>query len=368
MQGREHAAKLKKTKRLRIRITPGQGPADQDTTTPDTGTITEDSEPEIKVPAVDDVTPSPDAETKQESGTVQSVYRPGPKRLAMAMTAAPFAVKSVADEAFVTSEYATFYDPLTGTRALDHQAKQRELYTSMSSFDGPYLKVPIKAYALSGYMLRSVEGGPYALISQNGADFDRALADGDYFHFINRTPASPPYNGVARRIVVNTWSQESSLRLTAALEPLFTDPDVKDSLLSFKAFLSSEPLAEVPKGDKVVIYYNPDPTSPGDDRVGNRLVRTVTGALPEGERDARIAPFYSGITKGVAWSDEMSGASFTTIRAAVIKQVVDENPQIDSEKEFFDLVSAKLQAVGVDPANTHQYVTTAPPMPGPRLI
>jgi hypothetical protein len=368
MQRSEHAAKLKKTKRAGIRLAPEQGPADRNTTTQNTGTITEDSDTETKVPAdadAEDVTQSPGAETEQESDTVRPPLRKlNPKRLAVGIGAAPFAVKSVADEAFVTSEYATFYDPITGARVLDYKKKQGELYKSMSTFDSPYLEMPIKSFVLSGYMIKSLERGPYGLVAQDGADFDQALADGDYFHFINRAPA--PYDGVARRIVVNTWSQQSSLKLAAALEPLFTDPAVKDSLLSFKAFLSSEPLAEVPKGDKVVIYYNPDATSPGDDRVGNRLVQIVTGTLAEGERDSRIAPFYSGITKGVAWSDERGGASFTSIRAAVIKQTVDENAQIDSEKEFFDLVSAKLRSVGIDPANTHQYMTAAPASPDRR--
>jgi hypothetical protein len=381
MQGKEHTARLKKAKRAAIRITPEQ--EDQNTTPQitipqitipqitmpqHTGLITEDSDTENKVPTdVDEGTQSDDTETKQETDTMRSVYRPGPKRRAVAMTAAPFAVKSVADEQFVASEYATFYDPITGVRVLDYVNKQRKLYNSMSTFDSDYLKTPIKSFVLSGYMIKSWERGPYGLVAQDGADFDRALANGDYFHFINRAPVYPPYNGVARRIVVNTLSQQNSLKLAAALEPLFTDPAVKDSLLSFKAFLSSEPLAEVPKGDKVVIYYNPDATSPGDDRVGNRLVQIVTGTLAEGERDSRIAPFYSGITKGVAWADELSGVSFTSIRATVIKQTVDENPRIGSEQEFVDLVSAKLQSLGIDPANTHQYKTLAPPMPGPRL-
>lgn len=367
MQGREHTARLKKTKRLAIRLdNPGQGLTDQNTATQNTGTITDDTDSETKVPTeVDDLTQPPGTETD----VLQPVVQVKPKRLAVKIDAPPFAVKSVADEAFVTSEYATFYDPITGARAVDHQTKQGQLYTSMSTFDGPYLKEPTNSWNLAPYMIRSLEGGPYSLVSQNGADFDKALADGDYFHFINRAPTSPPYNGVARRIVVNAWSQQNSLKLAAALEPLFSDPSVRDSLLSFKVLLSSNSLDETPKGDKIVIYYNPDAGSPDDDRVGNRIVRTVTDTLADSERDARIAPFYSGVGKGIAWSEEKGGASFTTVREMLMRQVVNENPQIGSEKEFFDLVSAKFKSAGVDPANTHQYETTntAPPMPGPRL-
>ncbi|WP_155335029.1 hypothetical protein [Acrocarpospora corrugata] len=306
---------------------------------------------------------------QDDAPNTTTAYKPRPvNRRARALPTAPLAQKSVADHEFIANEYYTFYDHTTGLHSDAYLNQETDLYSSMSKFDGSYLKEPINVLQLVKYCISGLERNLYTLEAQNwDSDYDSGLKDADYFHFRNKNVHSVPYNGVARRIVVNTKSQQLSLGLVDALLPLLEQgSDVRDNMLNIKAFLGSEPLTEIPKADKIVIYYNPDGADPQNDRVGNRVMQTIAATISRSDLDPRLAPFYQTLVDGIGWADEQGGASFTTIRQAVLESVVKENDFIDNEEDFYNLVIRKFAQWGIDPNNTHQ-VAQNNPMPGPRF-
>ncbi|MEO3857428.1 hypothetical protein [Acrocarpospora sp. B8E8] len=304
----------------------------------------------------------------QEDGNALPFRPRAQNRNATNWAQAPLSVKKTADHEFIANEYYTFYDATTGTHSDAYLERKTDLYSSMSKFDGEYLKKPIHVLELAKYCISGLERNLYTLEAQNwDDDYDSALKGADYFHFRNKNVRSAPYNGIARRIVLNTKSQQLSMKMVDALIPLLEQgSDVRDFILNFKAFLGDTPLEEIPKADKIVIYYNPDGSDPRNDRVGNRIINVIIGTISRGDIDPRLAPFYETIVDGLGWADEQGGASFTTIRQMVMEQVVKENPFVTDEEEFYTLVMQKFAQMAIDPSNTHQ-VAQKNPMPGPKI-
>ncbi|MET7328244.1 T3SS effector HopA1 family protein [Nonomuraea sp. NPDC005650] len=302
------------------------------------------------------------AQTQQ---AITPTFRPTPMlRRAVQLPEPPFADKLKADKAFITLQYSSFYDN-SGRRRDDYANALSKNYVEMSYFDSPYMMNPSKRSVMNPYIDLERQG----LIGLESQDspWPQALASGDYFHFTNNRRNPSPQNGVRRRIVVNAWSQDSALQVADAMLTQFDDPSVSPFISKFKVLMSFKAMEPVTKADKIVIYYTTDATDPTTDRVGEQIVDTLTGTIPANHLDARLAPFYSVITQGIAWADEAGGASFTTRRDEVMQEVVEENPRLTSETAFYNAVLAKFSQKNVDPSNTHQYVTqqlNAPP--GPR--
>ncbi|WP_219471291.1 hypothetical protein [Nonomuraea rhizosphaerae] len=277
---------------------------------------------------------------------------------------APLAEKKVADSEFIKSQFHAFYDAKTGTYSKAHQQGQVRLYKNMSMFDSRYLQEPMSDPDL---VFEYAKDDRFDLQAQNHAyDYPTALVKGDYFHFVNNY-LEVPDKYLTRRLVVNTYSQESAVKLTDALIELYDDDEVGGSISEFKTFLSAVPLAETPKADKVVVYYHPDETVTDSDRVGTKIAQVITSVLDEKERDPNLAPFYEHIATGIGWSDEVKTNSFTTIRQQLIERVVEENPHVTDEEEFYNLVMDKFRRYRVDTENTHQYMVTGTSVPGPKI-
>ncbi|MGE7467787.1 hypothetical protein ACQKKG_16200 [Brevundimonas sp. NPDC003935] len=304
------------------------------------------------------------AQTQQ---AVTPAFRPAPMlRRAVQLSEPPFADKLKADKAFITLQYSSFYDN-SGRRRNDYADALDKNYVEMSYFDSPYMLNPSKRSVMDPYLDLQRQG--LIELEPQDSQWPQALAGGDYFHFTNNRRNPSPQNGVRRRIVVNAWSQDSARQVADALLTQFDDPSVSPFISKFKVLMSFKSMEPVTKGDKIVIYYTTNAADPTTDRVGEQIVDAITGAIPASRLDARLAPFYSVITQGIAWADEAGGASFTTRRDELMQEVVEENPQLNSETAFYNAVLAKFSQKNVDPSNTHQYVTqqlNAPPGPHPR--
>ncbi|MFI6738542.1 hypothetical protein ACIBI9_36940 [Nonomuraea sp. NPDC050451] len=334
-----------------------QGTGSTRTPTPDTGTP----------PPTTNTTNTANQPTQTTQVGVSPTFRATPMlRRAVKLSEPPFADKLKADKAFITAQYSHFYDN-TGARKHDYQDALAENYFEMSYFDSPYMMNPSRRSMLDPYIDLARQG--VIDLEPQDSEWPQALAGGDYFHFTNNRKDPSLRDGVRRRIVVNVRSQEQALQIADALLAQFDDPTVSPFVAKFKVLMSFKRMEPVTKGDKIVVYYTTDATDPATDRVGERIVDAITGAIPVDRTDPRLAPFYSVITHGIAWADEAGGASFTTRRDDLMQEVVDENPQLISETAFYNAVLAKFAEKNVDPANTHQYVTqqlNAPPGPRPR--
>lgn len=195
----------------------------------------------------------------------------------------------------------------------------------------------------------------------------QAAMRGDYFRVYNRRAVKGSGKGRARRIVVNVATQEAALKIAKALNGQFDQPVVGPNLGQFKIYLSanpSNPRKEF-KHDKLVIYYNlADPKAPTDP-VGDGIIRAIQGAVSEDEMGDGLAPFYSRVAPGVGWAEEPKDhsdagldRSFTTTRAAIIEDVINARPHIESQAKFNTLVYEALARKGVDPDHPHRHVPT----------
>ncbi|ROO87122.1 hypothetical protein EDD29_4713 [Actinocorallia herbida] len=202
---------------------------------------------------------------------------------------------------------------------------------------------------------------------------EAALAGGDYIRVFNRnfTTRYGDLVGKVRRIIVNVVSQQAALAVAAALSALYERPGTALWISEYKVFLSTAPLTEDIKLDKIVVYYLPQDGENGEDLVGGILVSAISAAIPPGTAVDEFGPFYAPVAPGIAWAEDPStfpglqDSSFSQSRISAVAAVVRRNESVPTADDFIALVAAEMRAVGVDPFNPHRHVG-GPPNLSPR--
>nr|WP_062337105.1 T3SS effector HopA1 family protein [Herbidospora sakaeratensis] len=299
-------------------------------------------------PVVSDMVSSPTG--VRESPAARSVrYRKGAAR----------------DARFISELYSRYYDSRNGGARIDHDDEDvmSDVYRLMGMGGPGYLARPVTRRQVEDFMVAGE--GRWEVENQSGGPFSAALAAGDYFRVLNRSHAEPKdLRYRARRLVVNVPDQQTALAVGEALAPLFEHPVIGPRFYQFKMYLSNwaDPQRNV-KHDKMVVYYAIDPTVKGDaDVIGDALVQTISAAIPPGQAQQSVSPFYSIVTPTVAWAEEAEdylpdsgGQSFTETRAATIARVLADNPVVKGRQELADLITTALTKEGAIEGARHRH-------------
>jgi hypothetical protein len=260
------------------------------------------------------------------------------------------------DASFIEGLFPTYYSVDDGSRNLDYATKLKKLYGSLgAALSGDYLTDKVDTGEFDTFKAGTED---YHVNPQkNKADERPGLEKGNYFHVHNDNKNRDlEQKGTARRIIVNIKTQKDAFALSQGLLDLFKkssafSPYIKE----FKVYLSNVRKAKVKK-DKIVVYYNFNLEDKSADTVGDAIVAKIESIADENSLVDDFAPFYEGVSKGIAWAEEPKHhselkGSFTRTRVDVIESVIKANSTVSSPAALVTLVDAAFKAANIDKDN-----------------
>ncbi len=266
------------------------------------------------------------------------------------------------DADFIKGLYPTYYAVKDGARVPDYAAKLKKLYSSLGNAPtGDYLKQGIDTGEFDTF--KSGNDNYHVNPQKNNAGKRPGLEKGNYFHVHNdNKDKTLEQKGTARRIIVNIKTQQDAFTLSKGLLDLFKKSStVSPYIKEFKVYLSNVRKATVKK-DKIVVYYNFNVKEDSADTVGDAIVAKIESIADENALVDDFAPFYEGVSKGIAWAEEpkhhsaLTG-SFTRTRVNVIESVIKANATVASADALVTLVEAAFKAANIDVDNPARHTS-----------
>ena len=110
-----------------------------------------------------------------------------------------------------------------------------------------------------------------------------------------------------------------------------------------------------------MVYYNFNLEDTSADKVGDAIVAKIMEVTEDSSLIDNFAPFYEGVSKGIAWAEEPKHhsdlkGSFTRTRVNVITSVIKENASVKDPDALVALVDAAFTASKIDKDNPARHV------------
>jgi len=266
------------------------------------------------------------------------------------------------DAKFIEGLFSTYYSIDDGSRNSDYATKLKGLYSSLGQAQsGDYLTEEIDTGEFDTFKAGNED---YHVNPQKNKAGDRpGLEKGNYFHIHNDNKNKDlEQEGTARRIIVNIKTQKDAFALSKGLLDLFKKSNAFSPFIKeFKVYLANLRKAKVKK-DKIVVYYNFNIEDKSADTVGDAIVSKIESIADENALVDDFAPFYEGVSKGIAWAEEPKHhsdlrGSFTRTRVNVIESVIKANASVSSPEDLVTLVDAALKAANIDMDNPARHTS-----------
>lgn len=266
------------------------------------------------------------------------------------------------DAKFIESLFSTYYSIDDGSRNSDYATKLKGLYSSLGQAQsGDYLTEEIDTGEFDTFKAGNED---YHVNPQKNKAGDRpGLEKGNYFHIHNDNKNKDlEQEGTARRIIVNIKTQKDAFALSKGLLDLFKKSNAFSPFIKeFKVYLANVRKAKVKK-DKIVVYYNFNIEDKSADTVGDAIVSKIVSIADENALVDDFAPFYEGVSKGIAWAEEPKHhsdlkGSFTRTRVNVIESVIKANASVLNPEDLVTLVDAAFKAANIDMDNPARHTS-----------